>query len=112
MRGRITGQQRGDLVLRARLPQPVQEEGDAERVAEGECDIEGDPLSGAVVSGVEVVKDGDKVRASARVAASGGAFEELGGVTVEAASAGGGGEDGEVWWLGTGGGGPETRRRD
>ena len=96
MRGRITGQQRGDLVRRARLPQAVQQAGDAVRVAEVEGDIRGDPLGGAVVARVEVVQEGDKVRGSVRVAASGGAFEELRGGPVEAASAGSGGEDGEV----------------
>jgi hypothetical protein len=61
---------------------------------------------------MEVVQDVDKARASARVAASGGAFEELRGGPVEAASASAGGEGGEVCWPGAGGGGPETRRRD
>src|ERR1019366_1385513 len=108
--GRITGQQRGDLVLRPRLPQPVQQPGHNGRVAEG--DIDGDPLGGAGVAGVELVQDGDKVRASARVAASGAAFEELRGGPVEAANVGSGGEGAQVCWLGTGGGSPETRRRD
>ncbi len=46
--GRITGQQRGDLLVRARLPQAVQQPGHAARVVEG--DVGGGPAQGPDVS--------------------------------------------------------------
>ena len=50
---RITGQQRGGLLLRARLPQPVQQPGHGARVVEG--DVGDGPAHGADVS-AEVVR--------------------------------------------------------
>ena len=79
-------QQRGDLLLRARLPQAVQQPGHGARVVEG--DVGGGPAHGAGVS-AEVVRRVAEVENSAEVAAGGGVLVELGGVTVQAASVGG-----------------------
>ena len=48
------------------------------------------------------MQQGDEARSRAGVAADGGSFEELGGVTVQAAAAGGDGYGGLVGGLGVG----------
>ena len=78
--------QRGDLLLRARLPQPVQQAGHVERVVEG--DVGGGPARGADVS-AEVARRAAQVENSVVVAPGGGVLVELRGVTVQAAIVGG-----------------------
>ena len=87
MRGGVAGQQRGGLVVRARLPQRVQQPGDGERVVEG--GVRGDPPCGFVVSGVQGVQAPDESGCCAGVAVGGGVLAQAGCVTEQAAVLGG-----------------------
>ena len=107
---RVTGQQRGGLLVRARRPQAVQQAGHAVRVVEG--GVGGGPVRGAGVR-AQAGRRIAEVEGGAGVAGCGGVLVQLGGVPVQAAGVGGVAERGLVAGRGVrGGGGPELRRGD
>ena len=93
MGGGITGQQRGGLLVRARIPQPVQQRGRGARVIER--NMGGGPAHGADVS-VEVERGVGEIGNSFWVATARGVLVELGSGPVQAAIVGGIAERGLV----------------
>ncbi len=107
---RQSARKSGGLLCGACLPQPGQQPGHGPRVVER--DVGGGPAHGADIS-AEVVRRGRRGRNSAEVAAGGGVFVELGGVTVQTPSGGSIPERGLVSRGDVGGGrGPEFCRGD
>ena len=111
MGGRVPGQQRGHLLLRARPPQAAQQAGHAVRVIEG--DVGGGPVRGAGVCAQAVRRIGEPFGGAGVTAAGGGVLVQLGGGPVQAAADSGGPERGLVARRGAGGSRrPELRRGD
>ena len=85
--GRITVQQRGDLVLRVRRPQVAQQLGYGARVIE-DC-VRDRPAYGPGVIVAEARRTPAEVGSGAEVAGSGGVLVQLGGIPVQTPSVGG-----------------------
>src|SRR5256885_1541807 len=74
-------------LVRARLPQAVQQGGHAFRVVEG--NVDGGPIRGAGIRAQAARTIADKVGGGAGVAGCGGVLVQLGSIPVQAAGVGG-----------------------